>query len=560
MGSKNIVLFILLVSSLIVPICGHAAKNSPASETELCLACHLDRTLTKKLMSKEILPLYVDGNAFKRSVHARIGCTGCHTDISMDNHPVVKKIKSRKDYSLDKSRQCAVCHTDEQLRRRLPIHSSLSAKGTCVECHGYHNVQSSAVRKTGVPDNQYCMTCHSRQLTMKMRSGETVPVLVNESALRNSVHGTLKCTECHAGFSMTEHPMKTYDSKRAYSIEKAGNCRKCHEMTFRDYEAGVHWDLLQRGNDKSATCTDCHSGHMVVSTRKHRDIGISSCNKCHSDMNRPFEESMHGKAWRENVENAPTCASCHNAHNIESTLTTNIKEGCLKCHQDAAQAHNTWLKNPPISLSSFAELHFKSVSCAACHSPGADRAVYLTIYERETGKPVPEEDILNVLGADSKGLMQKLDTNADGSLDAKEIWDLFAFLYKNDMTTIFMGSMDVTTAIDAHLIGPKADAARNCEKCHHPEAEFFQNIFLVMQNAEGKTRFIPAKSDVLNSIYTILPARKFYVLGSSGTELFDILFVVAVIGGLAVPIGHISLRIISSPLRSLRRMGKGGKK
>ena len=42
--------------------------------------------------------------------------------------------------------------------------------------------------------------------------------------------------------------------------------------------------------------------------------------------------------------------------------------------------------------------------------------------------------------------------------------------------------------------------------------------------------------------------------------LFDILFVVTLIGGLAVPIGHITLRIITSPLRSLRRMGKGGKK
>jgi hypothetical protein len=32
------------------------------------------------------------------------------------------------------------------------------------------------------------------------------------------------------------------------------------------------------------------------------------------------------------------------------------------------------------------------------------------------------------------------------------------------------------------------------------------------------------------------------------------------IGGIAVPIGHITFRIITSPLRSLRRMGKGGKK
>jgi hypothetical protein len=50
------------------------------------------------------------------------------------------------------------------------------------------------------------------------------------------------------------------------------------------------------------------------------------------------------------------------------------------------------------------------------------------------------------------------------------------------------------------------------------------------------------------------------VLGSTSIKLFDILFVVALIGGIAVPIGHITFRIITSPLRSLRRMGKGGRK
>jgi hypothetical protein len=558
MDKKRILLFFLFIALMIVPICSYAAKSQ--NETQLCLACHSDKTLAKKLMNKEILPLYVDGNAFKRSVHAKTGCTGCHTNISMDNHPVMKRIKSRKEYSLSRSRQCAVCHTDEQMRKRLPIHSSLAAKGTCVECHGYHAVQTSAVQKTGVPENQYCMTCHSRQLSMKMKNGETLSVLVNESALRDSVHGKLKCTECHAGFSMTQHPMKVYSSKRAYSIEKSANCWKCHEEAYKDYEVSVHLDMLKKGNAKAPTCTDCHRDHTVLSTKKHRDIGISSCNKCHSNMNSSYEASMHGKAWRKGVQNAPTCASCHNAHNVESTMTTKIKDGCLKCHQQTAKVHNSWLKNPPVTLPSFAEAHFDVVSCAACHSPSAARAVYLSIYDRKTGKPLPEEELLKTLETDSESLMQKIDANADGSVDAKEIWDLFAILYKKDTTTFFMGKMDVATAADAHLIGAKTEATRDCEKCHHPDAEFFENIFIVTKNAEGKTRLLQAKNDVLNSVYTIIPARKFYALGSTSIKLFDILFVVALIGGIAVPIGHITFRIITSPLRSLRRMGKGGKK
>ncbi len=558
MNKIRIVPFLLFVAVFIFPVGSNAAKG--AEEVDLCLACHADKTLTKKLMNKEILPLYVDGNEFKRSVHAKIGCTGCHTDISLDNHPIVKKIKSRKEYSLSRSKQCTVCHTDEQMRQRLPIHSSLAAKGTCVECHGFHAVQSSAVQKTGVPENQYCMTCHSRQLAMRMRSGETVSVLVNESALRNSVHGRLKCTECHAGFSMTQHPMKVYSDKRAYSIEKAEYCWKCHEDAYRDYESSIHLDVLKKGNIKAPTCTDCHGDHTVASTKKNRDIGITSCNKCHGDMNSSYEASMHGKAFRKGVENAPSCASCHGAHRVESTLTTGIKTGCLTCHKDAARAHNTWLKNPPITLPSFAELHFEGASCAACHSaPGAARAVYLSIFDRKSGKPLPEEALVAALETDSEGLMEKIDTNADGGIDAKEIWDLFALLRKKNTPTVFLGTMDVTNSKDAHLIGAKSEAAKDCERCHHPEAAFFQDIFLVMKNTEGKTTLLRAKGDVLNSIYSIIPARTFYVLGSTSITLFDILFVVALIGGIAVPIGHITLRIITSPLRSLRRMGKGGK-
>lgn len=560
MDKKRILVMLLFVTIVTVPISTLASKHSH-EEVDLCLACHADKTLTKKLLNKEILPLYVNGSEFKRSVHAAVGCTGCHTDISLDNHPVVKRISSRKEYSLSRSRQCAVCHTDEQLRKRLPIHSSLAVKGTCVDCHGFHDIQSSAVRKTGVADNQYCMTCHGRQLTMRMKSGETLSVHVNEAALRQSVHGTLRCTECHSGFSMTQHPMKSYDSKRAYSLEMSGNCKKCHQLAAREYEVSVHSDMLERGNSKAPVCTDCHGAHSVASIKKYADIGITSCNVCHSDMNSSYEASMHGTAWRKGVENAPTCASCHGAHNVASTLTTQIKDGCLKCHRQAAKVHNSWLKNPPITLPSFAELHFKSVSCAACHSPGAVRAVYLTIYDQKTHKPLPEEELLKALGiSGSAGLMQKLDANSDGGIDAKEIWDLFALLYKQGTSTVFLGNMDVTTATEAHMIGPRAEATRDCEKCHHPKADFFRNIFLVVKNAEGKDNIMTAKSDVLNSVYTVIPARKFYALGSTSIKLFDILFVVALIGGLAVPIGHITLRIITTPLRSLRRMGKGGKK
>jgi hypothetical protein len=512
-------------------------------------------------MDKKVLSLYIDGNEFMRSVHGKTGCSGCHPNINMQNHPVAKRIPDRKDYAAKLSRNCSVCHTPEQFRKRLPIHSALAAKGMCIDCHGSHYIMAAAVRKTAVKENQYCMTCHSRNLSMSMKNGETLSLSVNEMVVRTSVHGSLKCVDCHRGFSMTEHPMRSFNSKRAYSIAAAENCWRCHEKVYKRYDVSVHLDQLKAGNSKAPACTDCHGDHSVVSVEKDPNIGIASCNKCHSDMNASYEESIHGKAWNEGNRAAPTCSACHNAHDVASTtMTTKIKEGCLKCHKDMGKVHNKWLSNPPFTLPSFAHAHFDVVSCASCHSSGADRAIYLSLYNRVKDTPLSEEDLTRVLGTDSKGLLAKIDLNGDGIIDAKEMWDLFARLYKRGMTSVFMGRMDVQTATAAHLIGGKAEATKDCADCHHPDAKFFKDIFIVLKKAEGKPQMLKAKRDVLNSIYTIIPVSKFYALGSTNITLFNILFIIALIGGIAVPIGHLSLRIITSPLRSLRKMGKGGKK
>lgn len=140
------------------------------------------------------------------------------------------------------------------------------------------------------------------------------------------------------------------------------------------------------------------------------------------------------------------------------------------------------------------------------------------------------------------------------------MWNIFAELFKKGERITFMGNMDVQKATEAHMIGNKAEGVKDCDKCHKPDAELFQNVFIVLKKSDGKPLLIPASKEALNSVYTILPMSKFYVLGSTSIKLLDIIFIVALIGGIAVPIGHISFRIITSPIRALRRMGKGGKK
>lgn len=561
MCKKKVLLMFLLVSFMLCPMYVFAAKAGSAENNKLCLQCHSDKTLNKKLLNKEILSLYIDGNQFAASVHGKISCSGCHIDINMDNHPQSKRIASRRDYALSVSRNCSICHTEAQLNQRQPIHKALAEKGPCIECHGSHYIRPTAINKAGVQENAYCLTCHRNKISMRMKNGETLSVYVDENAFNLSVHAKLQCKDCHAEFSKTQHPVRTFNNRRAYTIAASDLCGKCHKEAAKLYETSVHIEQLKGGNEKAPTCVDCHGDHSVVSTKKDKTIGIVSCNKCHSDMNASYEASMHGKARIKGDEKAPSCASCHNAHNVESAkMTTKIKDGCLKCHKDAAKVHSRWLYNPPVKLSTFSIAHFDGVSCAACHSPGAERGIYLTPYNRKTGKPLSEDEIMKTLGLESDGLMKKFDSNSNGSIEPKEMWNIFAELFKKGERITFMGNMDVQKATEAHMIGSKAEGVKDCDKCHKPNAELFQNVFVVIKKSDGKPLIIPASKEILNSVYAILPMSKFYVLGSTSIKLLDIIFIIALIGGIAVPIGHISFRIITSPIRALRKMGKGGKK
>jgi len=213
MGTKKFISVLLFISFMILPVYVGAAKVVSSGDNKLCLACHSDKTLNKKLMNKEILSLFVNGAEFASSVHGKVSCSGCHPDISMDNHPQSKIIRSRKDYALSVSRHCSNCHTAAQLDKRQPIHKSLAAKGPCVECHGSHYIKSVAVGKVGIKENTYCLTCHRNKINMSMKNGEALSVFVDEAAVANSAHAKLQCNQCHSEFSKTQHPVRSFSSR-----------------------------------------------------------------------------------------------------------------------------------------------------------------------------------------------------------------------------------------------------------------------------------------------------------------------------------------------------------
>jgi predicted CXXCH cytochrome family protein len=430
----------------------------------------------------------------------------------------------------------------------------------CAECHTSHSIKRIKELKAGISESQYCLTCHRHSLNMPLKSGESLTLFVDEKVIMKSVHEKLPCSNCHAGFSKDEHPVKVFKNRREFSTAAGSICKKCHSEADKQYESGIHFTALKEGNLKAPSCTDCHGFHSTVKATTDKTFGLLSCTKCHGEENKAYEKSIHNTARIKGKENAPICSSCHKSHDVKVTaMTMKMKEVCLTCHKDGENVHKKWLSNPPFKLSSFAGLHLDTVACAVCHSPGTKGGVYLCLYDRKTGKPISEEEVSRLLGTDAAGLKKELDPLGKG-VGSSEVWNIIRKLNDKGADVTFLGRLDVRKGTEAHLLAEKKKAVRDCEYCHRADTDFYKSVSIVLFKSDGRPTLHTAKQEVLGSIFTILPASQFYVLGGTRIGLLDIIGIIAVLGGIAFPIGHIAIRIITSPIRTLRKMGKGGGK
>ncbi len=522
-------------------------KNK-ASFSEYCLTCH-QFNITKVLPSKEKISLKVNEAEIKKSVHGKFQCLVCHTDFSKVNHPIYN-YKDKNQYRKEMTRICTKCHTDEKLQKN-PAHYAITKTASCIECHGYHGVKSARVAKA-LPENQYCLNCHSRPISMKMKNGEVLSVQVKEADILNSVHKKLKCTECHKEFSVTQHPIRTFESVADYRTKAKDVCNNCHQDAVKKYDISIHAEAFKKGNQKSPDCLKCHDYHKVALVTKDKSASSELCVKCHNESGQAFKLSIHQKAIIDGKQNAPTCASCHNSHDVLATNIAKLGDSCIKCHKDVKTNHNKWLWNPPVRLTTFVDTHFNSASCAACHTT-VNKAIYLTLFDRDKKKPLTESEVAKIIGLDIKDIKGKIDSNKDGKVQEQELWQ-FMSLVKSKVKANLSGRIDVLNPNDAHKIEPKSKAIKDCETCHSPAASFTAKLEI---NREGqKTAKFDLENNALNSAYAIPNIKDFYILGLTKIKILDILFFIALLGGIAVPVGHLILRILTAPIRRKRRGGK----
>lgn len=336
---NRIFVLALVISAFFV----HNAKADTvflSPEVQVCLECHAQHGIIKKFENKESLEAYVEKDALKSSVHNLLKCSDCHTDFSSQDHPQ-RRFASREQYKIRTALACRKCHAFSQINI-IPIHTRLMSEEKsgsphpCTNCHGSHAIKRVS-RNIYKNEEQYCLNCHSHNLTMEFRNGEAKPLNIDISSLQTSVHKKISCSDCHFGFSHSSHPHRNFRSMRDFSIASSDTCRRCHFDKYTKTMDSIHYVMLGQGNLNSPVCTDCHGSHNILHLAKESVLIARRCQTCHAGVYDLYVQSVHGKAlFDEHNQDVPVCVDCHTAHNIKSPLTLDYREHipdmCSNCH------------------------------------------------------------------------------------------------------------------------------------------------------------------------------------------------------------------------------------
>jgi len=380
---KNCSLISLMILSVIFPL------FSSAQSVDDCLACHSDSTLTTERKGKTF-SLFVDRAIQKKSPHAKLICTACHTGFDATNVPHKEKIDPVN---------CLTCHKNTVSNHAF--HSAvLKAKGegaglsaACKQCHGTHNVvavKSKDSKHAGVNLVETCGACH-------MKVKETFVTSEHGKALASDIVGAPDCITCHRNpISKISAGIDTAQFKRAQ--EKV--CLSCHldDPNVRartsptagfiaSYDASVHGSAISRGNGKAANCVDCHGSHEMNkgsnrASRVNKQNIPQTCGTCHAAVALAFKSSIHGTALQNGVTSAPTCTDCHGEHNIlkhtdpkSPVAATNVSsQVCSPCHSSVKLSQKFGFTSD--RYQSFAESYHglagkhgsvEVANCASCH-------------------------------------------------------------------------------------------------------------------------------------------------------------------------------------------------
>ena len=212
------------------------------------------------------------------------------------------------------------------------------------------------------------------------------PDAAARDAFADDVHASagLTCTACHAGQATPVAPTRA---------QIAPLCAKCHSDAaymrqfdpqvrvdqFAQYVTSVHGQQMAKGEDRVATCSNCHGAHGIKRVSDARapvaPLHVAAtCARCHADGSRmkPFgreptpmvdwSASVHAVALLKRGDtSAPTCNTCHGSHGAVPPGVNQVANVCSQCHVREADLFRASPKKAIFETIGQAE-------CLVCHS------------------------------------------------------------------------------------------------------------------------------------------------------------------------------------------------
>ena len=351
---------VALTFLLAAGIVSAASKKDPPKPTvDECLACHSDATLSHEVNGKTI-SLHVDPQKFTDSIHGSMfTCVDCHTDVKSAAHDTPPQHIT-----------CATCHADEQAAYERSFHAKAVKDGnskaaTCIDCHGSpHEVlpasdPKSRVHHSNIPAT--CGSCHSQRFVMD-GSGLSVQTVVS---YEQSVHGhavangsekAAVCTDCHG----THEILDARDSKSPiFKFNVPLTCGKCHDQISKEFQQSIHGQAIAKANWQAPVCTDCHGIHSIKahtdpnSPVSAKNVAQLTCARCHEGVRLSQEFGVEGRR-------ATTYLASY--HGLASRLGSQVVANCASCHG----THSIFPSSDPRST-----IHPSNLArtCGQCH-PG----------------------------------------------------------------------------------------------------------------------------------------------------------------------------------------------
>jgi len=312
-STRMFCLWAVLLSLFITPLV-HAEMAEPAGKlmihnfdpetgkriipNERCLTCHGDeKEKTDVRDDGSTVKIFVHRKQIEASVHGEQRCNSCHTTID-----------------------------------RVPHREAPEVIVGCVACH-----QETWEEYKNDPDEKHKrLKVVNEQIDNFMQSIHAQPSKLDQSRTNAT------CYDCHDAHNVGELGSIQRAEKRLKNPEV---CGRCHEKELSDYRTSDHGiAVLEKGDSKSAVCSDCHTTHNISSPEgdaAKRAI-TKNCGDCHEDAQRTYFASYHGQVHRLGYTNTAKCHDCHGGHEVKSednptsTIHTNNRlDNCKKCHEDA---------------------------------------------------------------------------------------------------------------------------------------------------------------------------------------------------------------------------------